>query len=70
MAKAVSTLVSITLLVVADRAAAYWQRTHPHAIASESRPAGIQREGHELAPTTRVIPTNITPDTHTTIIPL
>ncbi|HWF19151.1 MAG TPA: hypothetical protein VG754_07785 [Verrucomicrobiae bacterium] len=68
MAKAVSTLVSITLLVVAHRAAQYWHRTHARVEMAQLNARWAEAYADSTTP--QIIPTNITLETCASLIPL
>lgn len=57
MAKAVSTLISISLLIGVDRAAEYWQRTHNRENAVELNSHWAQASADSNSP--RILPTNL-----------
>ena len=67
MAKAVSTLLSISLLIGVDRAAAYWQRTHNRENAAQ---ANSWSQQYAYSNTPHVIPTNLAVKAGATLIPL
>lgn len=69
MAKAVSTLVSITLLIVADRAADYWHRFHDREPAIQFNSRSIETDAASPAFTPRIIPTNLADEPGITLIP-
>ncbi len=68
MAKAVSTLVSITLLVAVDRAAQYWHHAHPRAAADEATSRRVQMDAAAVTPAAQLPPTNITSESNAVLI--
>ncbi|HZV36214.1 MAG TPA: hypothetical protein VFB72_16680 [Verrucomicrobiae bacterium] len=69
MAKAVSTLVSIKLLIAADRAADYWHRFHDRDTAAQINSRSVETDAASPALTPRIIPTNFADQPGATLIP-
>lgn len=69
MAKTVSTLISIGLLVAAHRAAVYWQRTHCISDTTPLDSTTMRADASGMIPEFEFFPTNFDPKDGSILLP-